>query len=614
MLLLATHPGFVKPMDGLYYENSGHGYYDILMEHCGRSLSDLKFEKTTSIEAKVDWLKQCAEAMAFAESKSIYHGDIKPQNLMIKGGITLKLIDLGGSRSMGTTTYAKTIVQVTKKVKELTPCYAALELLEGRDPIIMNKLDVYAFAKTFYEICYNKTSRDLDQERLKLCFSDPASRYLRTNEEEYNAWTKELLNKTLPDDGDMTYSKIVNQVLFMCLQYRPDKRPSFAEIRAFLQLEMQPLKMAPLDLLEYSDNKEVPVTVKYKGKEKPEDEELKINELYINPYDNSLKIINFYSDLKIAMVIDLEGEGPIDSRKKIYGALLSKDSPQLPSMAQSIMTNTNKCFLLGGKYIPAYSNSIYELFISEAIEKKQKKPKKTTPNWIIKVDKKTAFLKFPRVLFGLVSSKNSIYLLGGSTIGDKLLRECEQYNIIENTIKEIPPLTERKEGVSTCTYQDRWIYVFGGRLQNFAVGSDMLDNFSSLIEQYDMEKQMWTQVLIDQNSIYKGSTCSGSCEIEINKIILFGGIMWKNHEGAEGEAQPSRISMLYESLDYTVKTRELSKSNDIILMATDYIGPVYCVKEYVFAFNSLTNPKSGPALYSYNKLLKEWKVNYFANN
>ena len=157
MLLLLSNPSFVHPIDSRYYTKDDYGYFDILMEHCGRPLSDIKFDPNISLETKIDWMRQCINGMAYAESKNIYHGDIKPQNMLIKSGITLKLIDLGGSRSLGTVTYRKTIARVTDTVKEFTRCYASPELLEGRTPIIMNKLYIYAFGKTCYEILYNTT-------------------------------------------------------------------------------------------------------------------------------------------------------------------------------------------------------------------------------------------------------------------------------------------------------------------------------------------------------------------------------------------------------------------------------------------------------------------------
>eukprot|EP00826_Nyctotherus_ovalis_P019215 TRINITY_DN15885_c0_g4_i1.p1 TRINITY_DN15885_c0_g4~~TRINITY_DN15885_c0_g4_i1.p1 ORF type:complete len:251 (+),score=83.12 TRINITY_DN15885_c0_g4_i1:97-849(+) len=177
MILLHYCKSFVQPIDSRYYEKAGYGYFDILMEHCGKPLSDVKFDKSITLETKIDWMRQCIGAMAYAEGKSIFHGDIKPHNMMIKNGSTLKLIDLGGSRSLGTVTYNRTVARVTEKVKEFTPCYASPELLEGRTPIIMNKLDIYAFGKTFYEILYNMTTKEMEQELSLIHISEPTRPY-----------------------------------------------------------------------------------------------------------------------------------------------------------------------------------------------------------------------------------------------------------------------------------------------------------------------------------------------------------------------------------------------------------------------------------------------------
>ncbi len=630
MLLLALHPGFVKPIDGVYYENSGHGFFDILMEHCGRSISDIKFEKACPLEARIDWMKQVIEAMAYAESKNIYHGDLKPQNLMLKNDTTVKLIDLGGSRSLGATTYAKTIVQVTKKVKELTPCYAALELLEGRDPIIMNKLDVYAFGKTFYEIFYNKSSRDLDQERMKLCGTDPNSRFIRTNEEEYNAWLNDLLTRILPDDSSMKFSKVLNQIIYMCLQYRPDKRPSFAELRAFVDSQLQPL-ILPAGLPEAQDRslaEDAPATVKYAGRPKPEDEEIKENEPYINPYEEFQRLVHVYSELRLVVVVNLQGEGGFTNVANVHGMLIGKETETLPAMAQCVMTGADRVLFLGGKFELTYSGAMYEVVVKERPEERKSGKGRSagllSQGYIIAVNKKKAALRTPRVLFGLVHSKDNVYVLGGSTVGEKLLRDCEVYSVNDNTVKEMPPMSEPKEGVATCLYQDKWLYAFGGRYQNFEHGSNMLDNFSNKIEQYDVQNRSWTVIVIKPESGYHGSASSGAAQTARGQILIFGGIFWQKQvidphldikAAEETEQPPTNMALTFETMGYEVRTRTFAAKEDCpqTIMCTAYFGATYAVRGRVYAFNAVVDRENEFSVYMYDTQLKDWRVQYFVS-
>eukprot|EP01022_Parablepharisma_sp_SALTPOND_P007568 TRINITY_DN1314_c0_g1_i1.p1 TRINITY_DN1314_c0_g1~~TRINITY_DN1314_c0_g1_i1.p1 ORF type:complete len:728 (+),score=81.71 TRINITY_DN1314_c0_g1_i1:53-2236(+) len=611
MLILAYHPSFVKPIDSRYYENAGHGYYDILMEHCGKPLADIKFDQKISLLTKIEWMRQCVDAMAYAESKSIYHGDIKPHNLLIKNGITLKLIDLGGSRSVGATTYAKTIARVTEKVKEFTPCYAAPELLEGQGPIIMNKLDVYAFGKTFYEIFYNKTAKELDEERLKLCSVDPNTHFLRTDEGWYEEWTKSLLDRKLPDDNEVKYAKVISQILSLCLQYKPDKRPTFAELKAFLSTELHLIKEVGIEEEKRGlSEAEAPETIKYKGRPKPEEEEAK--GVFINQYENYTKIINVYPDLQVAMVVNVEGEGGWMNLKNFYSVPLGKEVGSIPSMAQSVMIGVDKVLVIGGKLELGYSNTLYEVTIKEIEERKSLRGQaRTQPTGQSKVistaccKKCKVKLKHPRALFGLTLIRGVAYIIGGITNTERLLKECEAYSVENEEISQMPSISEPKESIAVCNYQDKWVFAFGGRKQDFGTGmNNMLNSFSNVIEQYDVENKYWNQIKIKGGSTYSGSASSAAVQTSVGQILLFGGIMHQPGEEA--------FELTFKTTDYNVKGKVFTKTEESkIVITTGYMGAAYFANGRVYAFNLPDDAENEAGVYMYDLDNKEWRVHYF---
>jgi len=626
MVLLHYCKSFVQPIDSRYYEKDGHGFFDILMEHCGKSLSDVKFDKSITLETKIDWMKQCMSAMAYAEGKNIYHGDIKPHNMLIKNGTILKLIDLGGSRSLGTVTYKKTVARVTKEVREFTPCYASPELLEARPPIIINKLDVYAFGKTFYEILYGFTTKEMEQERMKLCVTDGSLGFLKTDEDTYNKWNKSLLSRNIPgDESKGEHSEIVNEILSLCLEFNPHNRPTFSELEAFMNAKLTILeadKIEEKDIENTDDEKDV--TVKYTGRLKPEDEVGKSK--FINLYENYTDLFLVHADYKKLICFNM-----VTNKLSSY----KLESKEYHSMAQSIMIAMDKVLLIGGKMNVGYSRTIYEFIIKQIEERKvQKSQPKTQPKG------KPAFtftatskelgieLLFPRAFFGCVFIKGKVHVLGGITDGEELLKSCEVISTEDKVVAEIAPLSKAKESMAVCNYQDKWIFVFGGRYQDFKAQDNMMNNYSNIIEQYDINSKNWTVISLKDDSLYKGSIYSGAVPISLEEVLIFGGIM--KYEAKENEKEQSRreelkegsevieqteplqtnFTLLFKSVEYQIKSKSFTESNSessISLIFTGFIGPTYFVNQKVYAFSSLSVEETDYRVYVYDVKMKTWK-------
>ncbi|MFA9372043.1 MAG: serine/threonine-protein kinase [Labilibaculum antarcticum] len=89
-------------------------------------------------------MRQVLEALAYAHSMLIVHGDLKPQNIMIFGSdkeLQVKLIDFGVSKSLAGFK--------SSDLAFLSPRYNAPEQLKGNSPTLLS--DLYSWALIFLE-------------------------------------------------------------------------------------------------------------------------------------------------------------------------------------------------------------------------------------------------------------------------------------------------------------------------------------------------------------------------------------------------------------------------------------------------------------------------------
>jgi serine/threonine protein kinase len=122
-------------------EENGTVY--IVMEYIeGTPLSSL-LGKIKENEA-VKYIKQIAKAVGIIHSAGMLHQDIKPENIIVKNGEDIKIIDFGSSRVF-TADKTKTYEKI------LTPGYAPLEQYGGKGKR-GEYTDVYAICATLYAL------------------------------------------------------------------------------------------------------------------------------------------------------------------------------------------------------------------------------------------------------------------------------------------------------------------------------------------------------------------------------------------------------------------------------------------------------------------------------
>ena len=142
-----THPNIVRVYDcdrdnDIVFMTmellSGHSLFD--------KLRDAKGKGGLTRDMARRLIKSIANALEFAHSKNILHGDLKPGNVFITHTGEIKVIDFGLARLMVQPGEGqpKAVSNAADRMRALTPAYASPEMLENAEPDPRD--DVYALA------------------------------------------------------------------------------------------------------------------------------------------------------------------------------------------------------------------------------------------------------------------------------------------------------------------------------------------------------------------------------------------------------------------------------------------------------------------------------------
>ncbi len=112
-----------------------------------------------------------------------------------------------------------------------------------------------------------------------------------------------------------------------------------------------------------------------------------------------------------------------------------------------------------------------------------------------------------------------LYAIGG-TNSTGLISSCEEYNVATNKWREIAPLNEKKKWVSVCSYQGKYLYVFGGSISNEAKATDMIE----CLDTTNPSKPWEVIKLTAGTDLWKPCFFVGTIPLPDASILLFGGI------------------------------------------------------------------------------------------
>ncbi|MCP3965055.1 MAG: serine/threonine protein kinase [Lentisphaerae bacterium] len=138
-----NHPNIVQAYDAGV---SSLGTYFFAMEYIsGRTLDEnLKENGPLKVAQAINIALKVAEALDYAwEKQRLFHGDIKPDNIIMRNDGDVKLADLG---------LAATIFEEKSEEVMATPMYAPPEVIRGEHDKFGCKTDMYSFGASLYEL------------------------------------------------------------------------------------------------------------------------------------------------------------------------------------------------------------------------------------------------------------------------------------------------------------------------------------------------------------------------------------------------------------------------------------------------------------------------------
>lgn len=122
----------------------------------GESLrARLRRDDQIPIGEAIRLLGNVAAALAYAHARGIVHRDIKPDNIILTGGLAV-VVDFGVSKALAASTAAPADNMTTAGLTIGTPRYMAPEQAVG-DPNIDARVDLYAWGITGYEMLTGAT-------------------------------------------------------------------------------------------------------------------------------------------------------------------------------------------------------------------------------------------------------------------------------------------------------------------------------------------------------------------------------------------------------------------------------------------------------------------------
>jgi serine/threonine protein kinase len=182
-----------------------------------------KGQRVADVDQCVEWLRQCAEALAYAHSRGVNHRDIKPANIMLTPDGVPKIVDFG-------------IAQRTKSDQAQvsgwfgSPRYMSPE--QARDEAVSSKSDQFSLGVVMYELLTGRSpfeAKGISGLLQNIIAEDPTP-----------------INKVRPE----LPTKLANIVARTMAKQPADRFPSCAELAAELRDVLEQMKSHTVELNE----------------------------------------------------------------------------------------------------------------------------------------------------------------------------------------------------------------------------------------------------------------------------------------------------------------------------------------------------------------------------
>lgn len=135
------------------------------------------------------------------------------------------------------------------------------------------------------------------------------------------------------------------------------------------------------------------------------------------------------------------------------------------------------------------------------------------------IHKESMISNLERRSFGLCCLNENLYVVGGICDSD-ITNNCEMYDIEANYWSKIACLNDACTDLSICSFNEKYIFKFGGQLQSLTL--------CQTIEKYEISKDKWIKInyKLDKNFSDSFTLLRNSlvAQIQDDAIIIIGGI------------------------------------------------------------------------------------------
>jgi tetratricopeptide (TPR) repeat protein/tRNA A-37 threonylcarbamoyl transferase component Bud32 len=156
--ILATldHPNIARLLDGGTTDD-GHPYFVMELVE-GDPIDEYAAARRLPVEARLELFRQVCAAVSYAHQHLVIHRDLKPSNILVTADGTVKLLDFGIARILGSgEPEAPSTVTV---LGLMTPEFASPEQVRGRPTTTQS--DVYALGVVLYRLLTGAAPYRLD--------------------------------------------------------------------------------------------------------------------------------------------------------------------------------------------------------------------------------------------------------------------------------------------------------------------------------------------------------------------------------------------------------------------------------------------------------------------
>ena len=215
----------------------------------------------------------------------------------------------------------------------------------------------------------------------------------------------------------------------------------------------------------------------------------------------------------------------------------------IPLFSRSIAIENGDIYLTGGQYKPYYLRTTF--FFDEGSNTLEKK----------------ADMTLPRGDHSLIYIAGYIYAIGSYTNN----KTCERYNVQKNKWAPISSLNIGRAGAGLCTFDNEYIYAFGGRNGKRTI--------LNAIECYSIKNDLWRKIEYASKDSWIPCYMGLAHQITENEIMIFGG----------KSAKTQLVSR--ESYIYDTSTGEF-RDGPPLRNPSSFMNSVCCYEDYLYVFGN----------------------------